>query len=92
MRYTDEYGVWEEEGLVKILLEPTEKWLIENGYIKSDEAIKEEQIKLYKQELQELDIIVPRIMEDIIEQGNFKLHQSKLDIIARKKELRKKLI
>jgi hypothetical protein len=38
--------------------------------------------------LQELDVIVPRIVEDIVEQGNFTLHQSKLDIILAKQALR----
>lgn len=38
--------------------------------------------------LQELDVIVPRIVEDIVEQGEFTLHQSKLDIILAKQALR----
>jgi hypothetical protein len=36
----------------------------------------------------ELDVIVPRVLEDMIEQGEFVLHESKLEVIARKKALR----
>jgi hypothetical protein len=39
-------------------------------------------------ELEQLDLIVPRILEDIVSQGNFNIHQSKLDVIARKQVLR----
>ncbi len=44
-----------------------------------------------KKELSELDLIVPRIIEDIISQANITIPQSKLDVIARKQELRQQL-
>lgn len=56
-------------------------------YESSTEAIRHNILK----ELQTLDIEIPRIVEDIIEQGNFKIHQSKIDKINRKKELRLQL-
>jgi hypothetical protein len=49
------------------------------------------QINEIQRELEILDSAVPRILEDIIEQGNFAIHQSKLDVIARKIELRLQL-
>ena len=42
-------------------------------------------------ELEELDKIVPRVVEDILEQGGFVIHQSKIDIINKKEELRNKI-
>jgi len=42
-------------------------------------------------QLASLDLVVPRIVEDIIEQGEFNIHQSKLDIIKLKKSLREQL-
>ena len=42
-------------------------------------------------ELEKLDLIVPRILEDIISQGSFMIHQSKLDVISRKQTLREVL-
>jgi hypothetical protein len=43
------------------------------------------------QKLNELDKIVPRIVEDIVSQGNFNLHQSKIDVIEQKQILRQQL-
>ena len=42
-------------------------------------------------QLEQFDNIVPRILEDIIAQGNFTIHQSKLDIITQKQALRQQL-
>ena len=42
-------------------------------------------------QLLQLDLIIPRVLEDIIAQGNFTLHQSKLDIISQKEFLRQQL-
>ena len=39
-------------------------------------------------ELEQLDLEVPRIIEDVVEQGSFVLHESKSAIIARKQYLR----
>jgi hypothetical protein len=50
-----------------------------------------EQKNIILNQLAQLDIIVPRIVEDIIEQGNFTIHQSKIDIITQKQTLRQQL-
>lgn len=41
--------------------------------------------------LAKLDIEVPRILEDIIEQGNFNIHPSKMAVINEKIQLRQQL-
>lgn len=50
-----------------------------------------DEIQNIKNQLAQLDLIVPRIVEDIISQGNFTIHQSKLDIISQKESLRQQL-
>lgn len=55
------------------------------------EASNEYKKKQILKELVELDIEIPRIVEDIIEQGKFIVHQNKTHKINRKKELRQEL-
>ena len=43
------------------------------------------------EELEKLDLIVPRIIEDIIEFTDYQPYQSKVDVINRKQELRLQL-
>ena len=57
----------------------------------TEEEILQMQINEIQRELENLDSVVPRILEDIIAQSNFTIHQSKLDVIARKVELREQL-
>ena len=65
----------------------------ENDEIKTREiVIPEVDLKeIILLQLAQLDLIIPRVVEDIIEQGNFTIHQSKLDIINEKKSLRVQL-
>ena len=49
---------------------------------------KEYKLQEIQRELKELDIEIPRVVEDIIDQGNFIIHQKKQNIIARKNQLR----
>lgn len=44
-----------------------------------------------KSELNDLDKLIPRVLEDIIEQSGYTLHPSKLAVLEQKKELRKQL-
>lgn len=82
----DEQGKWTiRNGEKYELLEPSEDWLEKQK--PTVEQIKREIL----QELADLDVIVPRVVEDIIVQGEFAIHQSKLDIIERKNQLRKLL-
>jgi hypothetical protein len=55
------------------------------------EPTEEEKEFLIKKELKQLDNEVSRLLEDMIAQGSFIVHQSKLDVIARKQELRQQL-
>ena len=57
----------------------------------TDEELYQMQISEIRRELERLDSIVPRIFEDIVAQGNFTIHQSKIDVIARKETLREQL-
>jgi hypothetical protein len=57
----------------------------------TDEELLQMQIREIQRELENLDQVVPRILEDIIAQSTFVIHQSKLDIIARKVILREQL-
>lgn len=50
-----------------------------------------EQRQMIINQLAELDKIVPRILEDIVVQGDFNLHQSKFDTITQKQGLRQQL-
>lgn len=68
----------------------TEKEINEKQQAESDHNQKQIKHNILK-ELQTLDMEIPRIVEDIIEQGNFIIHQSKIDKINRKKELRLEL-
>jgi hypothetical protein len=73
----------------------------QNGILKINKTLeqyKQEQINTtdYKkqiilQELTQLDIEIPRIVEDLIKHTNFKPHKSKEDTIARKNLLREQL-
>jgi hypothetical protein len=49
------------------------------------------QKKKIQDELSKLDLTIPRIMEDIVEQGKFKIHETTQKAMDRKKELRKLL-
>lgn len=55
-----------------------------------EEIIQFKRNEIIKQ-LNELDQIVPRLLEDILEQGNFNVHPSKQEVIFEKQLLRKKL-
>jgi hypothetical protein len=57
----------------------------------TDEELLQMQTSEIRRELERLDSIVPRIFEDIVAQGNFTIHQSKTDVIARKEALREQL-
>lgn len=56
-------------------------------YVKTAKEQKDEILN----ELLYLDSIIPRVTEDLIEQGGFKLHISKVDVIQRKQQLRMEL-
>lgn len=51
----------------------------------------EEQKQIIKLELERLDSIVPRIVEDVVSQGNFVIDEKKSIIIAQKESLRGQL-
>jgi hypothetical protein len=78
--------VFDGETLVDInVLKTNERAVAEHA--QSNEAKKEK----INAELKELDIEIPRIVEDIIEQGKFNIHASKMENVNRKKELRRQL-
>jgi precorrin isomerase len=78
---------WCETGINRVKL-------VKNGNevqaVEREDTKEEKQEKILRQ-LAELDKTISRILEDIVAQGNFNLHQSKLDIIAQKKALRQQL-
>ena len=88
--YINKKGKWKNKGKVHILIEPSEEYKKE----KEKENKSHEEFKLKQEilnELQQLDKEIPRLLEDIIEHIGYRPHQSKLDIIKRKRELRSKL-
>lgn len=74
----DENGIVVDANVTKTLAQ----------YKQEQESSNEYLIQQIKNELATLDSVVPRLLEDIIEQGNFTIHQSKIDIINQKKQLR----
>jgi hypothetical protein len=58
--------------------------------VERDETKEEKKEKILL-ELKQLDVEIPRIIEDIIEQGNFTIHHNKQNIINTKKALRLQL-
>ena len=86
MEFVDNDGKWIVENGFKILIEASDEWTNKNRTVTPEKARKQ-----ILQRLLKLDAIVPRIFEDIIEQGKFNLHESKIKIIEEKRLLRSQL-
>lgn len=86
-------GVQDDYDVIETDIEKVELVRNESGTVEA----KEREFTIYErkeqiiQTLNELDKEVPRIIEDIVSQGNFNLYQDKLDIIAQKQALRQQL-
>lgn len=90
MEYIDDDGKWIKENGISVLIEPSAKWIEKNS--KNIDEIKIDSKNKIINKLKELDLIVPRVVEDIIKQSNFKIDVKTLDIIKQKEELRKQLL
>lgn len=60
-------------------------------YEKNPIEIEIENNKIYDR-LKELDLVIPRVLEDIINQSTYTVNEKILNVIKEKEELRKKLI